>query len=668
MSYIFPMFSAEQHQRPRAIFASSQGRKRKASVKPLLPRKRKARWFPPYRRRANVEVSVPDPLHSSASARRRHGDHLCFDGGADKQMASTSTVVFAATAPPLLPRGWVRLDAVETQFDEGTSDVTRRLAMGIIHRTLTSAAEVTQLIQQGANPDVQLLLTRGPYQGPSRTGYPLLALSIDDMTDHTLGAIEALRSAQQWSPVAMPRWLSTDLQDAVMNALIDGGADMNAADILSQHRPLQVAVAAGNQAALGLLMARNVQLRGFMIMQLPFEAEVTFRPTPALESQLLCIYRRLIQHDSTLADEGNGWGSFDHVMRSAAIRGREYSPAFLDSYLDLLVGNGANIMAADGDGQTAFHWAAFAGAHRVIHWMSRHVSAGEINRRTNQGADGYTALDGAASQLDWFTEWVRRADFVSEEEEENIRRRIPVQKTCILVLLRGGAAPSIAHLPTATEADRRRRQLVLTEYATVLNELRDVVMEAINTALAPQRDYSMLLTRLLPLAPHHDGHATHPSPSNLSFGPQEAEAIAWHVESFLYQPLTAMATIDEYLIGDSVLRQHVRAAVAQFVRQAATRTASNREVVGGTRQEGGQTVRVPPLQCFAIGSGNGARAVRMVGVREVVHRARLDEADQHGVAGVIKGFNEHLGDGDCQFQWQQLGYMTRGVFVSLGFT
>ncbi|CEL92729.1 unnamed protein product [Vitrella brassicaformis CCMP3155] len=588
-------------------------------------------------------------------------------------MASTSTVVFAATAPPLLPQGWVRLDAVETQFDEGTSDVTRRLAMGIIHRTLTSAAEVTQLIQQGANPNARPLLTTADRQRePSSLGYPLLALSIDDMTDFTLGAIEALRPAGfvGGCPVAMPRWPSTDLQDAVMNALIDGGADMNAADLSRiEHRPFQIAVAAGNQAALGLLMARNVQLRGFMVMQLPHVPIVRlFRPTPALESQLLCIYRRLIQDDSTLADEGNGWGSGDHVMRYVAMRGGEYSQAFLDSYLDLLVDNGASIMAADGDGQTAFHWAAFAGAHRVIHWMSRHVSAGEINRRTNQGADGYTALDEAASQLDWFTEWVRRADFVSEEEEENIRRRIPVQKTCILVLLRGGAAPSIAHLPTATEADRRCRQMVLTEYATVLNELRDVVMEAINTALAPQRDYSMLLTRLLTLVTHHDGHPAHPSPSTLSFGPQEGEAIAWHVGSFLYQPSTAMATIDEYLIGDSVLRQHVRAAVAHFVRQAATRTASNREVVGGTRQEGGQTVRVPSLQCFAIASGNGGRAVRMVGVREVVHRARLDEAEQHGVAGVIKGFNEHLGDADCQFQWRQLGYMTRGVFMSLGFT
>jgi len=44
----------------------------------------------------------------------------------------------------------------------------------------------------------------------------------------------------------------------------------------------------------------------------------------------------------------------------------------------------------------------------------------------------------------------------------------------------------------------------------------------------------------------------------------------------------------------------------------------------------------------------------------VVHKARLDEAALHGVEGVAKGFNEHLGDDDCHFQWQQLGCVERG--------
>ena len=30
------------------------------------------------------------------------------------------------------------------------------------------------------------------------------------------------------------------------------------------------------------------------------------------------------------------------------------------------------------------------------------------------------------------------------------------------------------------------------------------------------------------------------------------------------------------------------------------------------------------------------------------------------MAGLVKGFNEHLGDDDCQFQWQQLGCVERG--------
>jgi len=66
----------------------------------------------------------------------------------------------ASAAPPQVlhrpPGPWVCLhDGVETEFDDGTNDASQELARAVIHRTLTSADQVTQLIQQGANPSIE---------------------------------------------------------------------------------------------------------------------------------------------------------------------------------------------------------------------------------------------------------------------------------------------------------------------------------------------------------------------------------------------------------------------------------------------------------------------------------------------------------------------------------
>mmetsp|Transcript_21702 Transcript_21702/g.61735 ORF Transcript_21702/g.61735 Transcript_21702/m.61735 type:complete len:113 (+) Transcript_21702:100-438(+) len=48
-----------------------------------------------------------------------------------------------------------------------------------------------------------------------------------------------------------------------------------------------------------------------------------------------------------------------------------------------------------------------------------------------------------------------------------------------------------------------------------------------------------------------------------------------------------------------------------------------------------------------------------------VRRRKAMEADNHRAS--VKGFNEHLGDQDCQFEWGQLGRLSRtGLFVPLG--
>ncbi|CEM03200.1 unnamed protein product [Vitrella brassicaformis CCMP3155] len=570
-----------------------------------------------------------------------------------------------AAAGAALPSGWVGRSRLDTGFPDDTRDETRQLSEGIISRGFTHVQQVTELIrQQGASPNAQPQLgvegTTGDF-----VPYPLLSLCIDNLTDNRIPSIFAADGDDD-CPIALPRWSSPDQQEAIMKALIDGGADINAiptdedGEDCPGARPVRVAIASCNETAFRLLMAEiGLQLHGREVMDLPDTLE-TDRPTRDNEATLLSFYQQLIDRDPTLATETDGRHGGNPVHWVASSR-PVWSQSFIDRYLDLLVAKGADITAVDNRGDTPLHCAAMWGSHRVAVSLCRRLTAAEINvGKPNH--PNYTPLAFAAEALDQKTQ-LEQDDTAEEASRDRATNEILYLKPTIRVLLQAGA--DIARLPTATERDRRERQLVLPEYADH--------MAAINAALRPQRDHSMLLARLLPLAPDHDGHPTHPSPSSLSFGPQEAEAVGWKIGSFLHEPHTAMATIDGYLMGESLLKRRVSAAVAHFVTQAATRTTSNREVVGGSRhvqQDGGAKrtkVTVPPLQCFAVKGGQqGGGRHRRLGVREVVHKARLHEAAQHGVEGVVKGFNTHLGDSDCQFQWQQLGYINRrGQFEAL---
>ncbi|CEM37794.1 unnamed protein product [Vitrella brassicaformis CCMP3155] len=549
-------------------------------------------------------------------------------------MAHSSSAASSAN-PSEVPPGCKGLDDVKIVPVEGVSPVSRRLLEGCIRRTFTEAAQVTQLIRQGADPRA------------------------------TGGLCHQRFPEGEWS--------SRQLQRDVINALIDGGADIN------EDRPLHVAIRARSLTAVEALLARQVDVRRLvpLVMQLPYIDGAAPPPTRECEDILMSIYRRLIQHDSTLAAERSALAE-KHSIGRAGGRGLVhlaarhlpclFSQSFIDAYLTFITSHGADMKATDTMGCTPLHEAARHGSYRVARWLCRQLTADDVNRGKPNQPD--TPLAVAANQCD---------DAIEQQELQprhyagsglyasETRREIRRLKTTIGVLLRGGAAPSIARMPTATERQRRSRRLMLFEYTTVLAELSEAVMSAINAALAPQRDHSMLLTRLLPLAPHHDGAHPHPSPSNMAFGPHEAEAIAWKIGAFLHEPPAAAAAIDEYLTGESQLRRRVSAAVAHFVKSAATQTSTNREVVGGMASVGGVMVRVP-LQCFAIRADSRPHQVvhtrGRVGVREVVHRARLDEP---GLVGVVKGFNEHLGDQDCRFSWQQLGRIdkTTGLFVSL---
>ncbi|CEL95704.1 unnamed protein product [Vitrella brassicaformis CCMP3155] len=128
-------------------------------------------------------------------------------------------------------------------------------------------------------------------------------------------------------------------------------------------------------------------------------------------------------------------------------------------------------------------------------------------------------------------------------------------------------------------------------------------------------------------------------------------------------PLYVPRRVDTITLGQPVLANRIKRAMQHFVKCAATKTAGNQEVIGPMANVGGRVVRVP-LQCFAIREGT---SVRRLGLREVVHRARLDEAARYGLTGVVKGFKSHLGNDDCQLGWGQLGWVNEiGLFQPLG--
>ncbi|CEM36493.1 unnamed protein product, partial [Vitrella brassicaformis CCMP3155] len=408
---------------------------------------------------------------SSAGGDRAVGAGVGGDGSDGQQGSGQGRQTGGAP----LPSGWNSLESgeIDVRFPLGTSYASRQLSESIIRRTITDAQQVTQLIQQkGADLNVEPLLrvagTTGRYEA-----YPLVALCIDNLTDNRLPSIWA-GDGGDYSPVAMPTWETPALQLAVMRALIQRGADINGGSHLS--RPIRVALASCNRAAFDLLMGQpGIQLRGreaaMQVRTLP-----TDQPTEAHEAILLSFYRQLIQRDTTLATERDLGGM--NLLHSAAMRPPVWSQQFIESYIDLLVANGADITAVDIlGGRTPLHLAALCscGSHRVAASLCRRLTAADINRGTPNDPT-YTPLTVAAERLDEDIQQLQEGN-TGQAVRDRLTFRIPHVKTTIRVLLQAGA--DIALMPTATEEDRRRRQLVLPEYATVLNNLPDDVMAAV---------------------------------------------------------------------------------------------------------------------------------------------------------------------------------------------
>ncbi|CEM12816.1 unnamed protein product [Vitrella brassicaformis CCMP3155] len=532
-----------------------------------------------------------------------------------------------------VPDGCLGVNDIEARFPYGTSDVAKSLALGVIGRTIPSAQHVTDLIEQGANSNIKPRLRR---EGSKHRGfrYPLLAIAIDNKSDYTVPAeIEAGDDACRFVALAVPSWSSDGLQAEILTALLDGGADINAADddAATGSKPLWVAIALGNRMAFDLLMARqDIDLRAagaHMVMELPRPLR---QPPPEYLQLLLSMYERLIERDPTLATErANGF----NLVHEAAERAKGYYPQpFIDSYLDLIAANGADMTAADGIGWTPLNYAAAYGSPYVADYLCRKLPADQID-----GQDDNTPLAIAAEELDRCTQRLQHPETL-EDTKERYRAEIDNVELTIRSLLRVGA--DINLIPTDTEERRRQRQLVLTEYTTVLNKLRDDVMAAVNAALAPHRSLAALLT------------------PRLAVGPQEAPIFGWRIASFLFDMDAAQDAVSEAIgVRNSDMARRVCAAAEHLVRSALHQASSNRGVVGGTRheQKGDKRLKmtVPQLQCFVMGGVGGQR----MELRQVVQRAILDEAAKCGLAGEIdNGFKKDV----PAVVWGSVGSVEKG--------
>jgi len=292
-----------------------------------------------------------------------------------------------------------------------------------------------------------------------------------------------------------------------------------------------------NLTAVKILVASGADLRGRKLAFL----RRGVRSSEQYEAAMMGIYTYLVKLDPSLSTEATA--SDWNVIHSAASAGPIYSEAFIRSYLQLMMDNGASITAAQQPPMfQPLHRAASSSSHHVIEWLCQHLSPADINTARGGGVHR-TALGIAARRV---ALWQSRPP--SEQRDEMVSG----MQRAIRTLLTSGAAIDMVQTPqqlppNAGQIYRAAHGVVLAEYLTVLNdELPQAVMDGVNGALSPQRDAANMLTRLLPLArpappttptDTSTAAAAHAPAAPSPFALTDATAqVAWKIGAFLHEP------------------------------------------------------------------------------------------------------------------------------------
>ncbi|CEM26656.1 unnamed protein product [Vitrella brassicaformis CCMP3155] len=323
-------------------------------------------------------------------------------------------VVVATTVE--VPDGFGGANDIEARFPHDTDSLTKELTLGIIGRTISAPQHATDLIEQGADPHVVPRL-RQKGSGCAGIPYSLVHLAIDNKSDYAVPTIHASDDGYE-RPVALPHWSSDKLQSAILAALINQGADPNATadDEEDLVRPIRRAIASGDQTAFDVLTARPdidlpAQDGAVMVMALPRPLS---DPPPDYQEVLLSMFREVIARDPTLATERR----FDeNLVHLAAVWAKgNYPQSFINSYLDLITTNGADMTAASGGGWTPLHEAALHDSLYVADSLCRKLpAADQINRRTVLGE---TPLAIATGWLDHHTQELQDPETPEADKEE----------------------------------------------------------------------------------------------------------------------------------------------------------------------------------------------------------------------------------------------------------
>ncbi|CEL99960.1 unnamed protein product [Vitrella brassicaformis CCMP3155] len=402
----------------------------------------------------DVAADTP-PLEETAGVRE---EHIFFDEVDEDGFSDEVSALF-------VPQGFRRLSIGVMPPTSITSiRVSRELLSGVVRRTITSADDVTRLCGEGADATMETKLMAS-YR--STQPISLLSLAIDDATGSSIGVYRS-----EGMQLNLPRWPSRELQQAVLEALIANGADVNGVPVDrtrgskgASWKPLRVAVVYGNVTAVDVLLRHGARTRGLEAAYLPLAEALPPEESPEYEAALLKTYRRVLDEDPSLASETINFGC-PTCIHVAAMVSPAFSPSFLLAYLDLMRAHGAQIDVLDALGMTPLAITMGQGAPEMVDWLCGQLGVEGINK-TIPGLDS-TTLNGAGVALS------------QAERSKAPQAEVDRLKRGIRVLLKHGASLNGAE-------DRIARSQVLR----IKQEMqREVEQEAKQRTPAPEEEVS----------------------------------------------------------------------------------------------------------------------------------------------------------------------------------